>query len=142
MRVLSFVGDAGPLSWSTTTIIVGKTNLTALDEAQHTETRAASRAPWTSSGERWALLVVRELMLGPKRFTDLRAGLPRVGPDMLAARLRELEEAGVVRRAHAAPPAALEGLRADRVGRRARAGADRAGPLGQPSPAARPSRRR
>ena len=57
-------------------------------------------------GERWALLVVRELVLGPKRFTDLRAGLPRVGPDMLAARLRELEEAGVVRRAALPAPAA------------------------------------
>jgi DNA-binding HxlR family transcriptional regulator len=57
-------------------------------------------------GERWALLVVRELVLGPKRFTDLRAGLPRVGPDMLAARLRELEGAGVVRRATLPPPAA------------------------------------
>ena len=34
-------------------------------------------------GERWALLVVRELLLGPKRFTDLRAGLPHVGPDVL-----------------------------------------------------------
>jgi DNA-binding HxlR family transcriptional regulator len=57
-------------------------------------------------GERWALLVVRELLLGPKRFTDLRAGLPRVGPDMLAARLRELEDAGVVRRAMLPAPAA------------------------------------
>jgi DNA-binding HxlR family transcriptional regulator len=57
-------------------------------------------------GERWAMLVVRELVLGPKRFTDLRAGLPRVGPDMLAARLRELEEAGVVRRGALPPPAA------------------------------------
>ncbi len=57
-------------------------------------------------GERWALLVVRELLLGPKRFTDLRTGLPRVGPDMLAARLRELEEAGVVRRGELPPPAA------------------------------------
>jgi DNA-binding HxlR family transcriptional regulator len=57
-------------------------------------------------GERWALLVARELLLGPKRFTDLRAGLPRVGPDMLAARLRELEEAGVVRRDVLPPPAA------------------------------------
>ena len=57
-------------------------------------------------GERWALLVVRELLHGPKRFTDLRAGLPRVGPDMLAARLRELEQAGVVRRGTLPPPAA------------------------------------
>lgn len=52
------------------------------------------------------MLVVRELLLGPKRFTDLRLGLARVGPDMLAARLRELEEAGVVRRGALPPPAA------------------------------------
>ena len=57
-------------------------------------------------GERWALLVVRELTLGPKRFTDLRAGLPQIGPDILSARLRELEGAGVVRRRTLAPPAA------------------------------------
>jgi DNA-binding HxlR family transcriptional regulator len=57
-------------------------------------------------GDRWALLVVRELLLGPKRFTDLRAGLPRVSPDVLAQRLRELEEHGVVRRDHLPPPAA------------------------------------
>ncbi|MFZ0388500.1 MAG: helix-turn-helix domain-containing protein [Solirubrobacteraceae bacterium] len=57
-------------------------------------------------GERWALLVVRELLLGPKRFTDLRTGLPRIGPDMLAARLRELEDAGLVAQRRLAPPAA------------------------------------
>ncbi len=56
-------------------------------------------------GERWALLVVRELLLGPKRFTDLRVGLHHVGPDMLAQRLRELEQAGVVQRAKLPPPA-------------------------------------
>jgi DNA-binding HxlR family transcriptional regulator len=56
-------------------------------------------------GERWALLVVRELLLGPKRFTDLRAGLPNIGPDLLAQRLRDLEDAGVVRRRTLAPPA-------------------------------------
>jgi DNA-binding HxlR family transcriptional regulator len=56
-------------------------------------------------GERWALLVVRELLLGPKRFTDLRAGLPHVSPDVLAQRLRELEEATIVRRRTLAPPA-------------------------------------
>jgi DNA-binding HxlR family transcriptional regulator len=56
-------------------------------------------------GERWALLVVRELLLGPKRFTDLRAGLPHVGPDVLAQRLRELEQSGIVRRATLPPPA-------------------------------------
>jgi DNA-binding HxlR family transcriptional regulator len=57
-------------------------------------------------GERWALLVVRELLLGPKRFTDLRAGLPHIGPDVLSQRLRELEQAGIVRRHTLAPPAA------------------------------------
>jgi len=56
-------------------------------------------------GDRWALLVVRELLLGPKRFSDLRAGLPGVSPDVLSQRLRELEEAGVVRRAKLPPPA-------------------------------------
>jgi DNA-binding HxlR family transcriptional regulator len=57
-------------------------------------------------GERWALLVVRELLLGPKRFTDLRTGLPHASPNVLAQRLRELEEAGVLRRRMLAPPAA------------------------------------
>jgi DNA-binding HxlR family transcriptional regulator len=57
-------------------------------------------------GERWALLVVRELLLGPKRFTDLRAGLPNASPDVLSRRLRELERVGVVRRRKLPPPAA------------------------------------
>jgi DNA-binding HxlR family transcriptional regulator/putative sterol carrier protein len=56
-------------------------------------------------GERWALLVVRELLLGPKRFTDLRAGLPNASPNVLAQRLRELERAGVVQRRRLALPA-------------------------------------
>jgi DNA-binding HxlR family transcriptional regulator len=56
-------------------------------------------------GERWALLVVRELLLGPKRFTDLRAGLPHVSPDVLSQRLRELERDGIVQRRTLAPPA-------------------------------------
>jgi DNA-binding HxlR family transcriptional regulator len=56
-------------------------------------------------GERWALLVVRELVLGPKRFTDLQDGLPGVGSKVLAQRLRELESADVVRRRTLPPPA-------------------------------------
>jgi DNA-binding HxlR family transcriptional regulator len=56
-------------------------------------------------GERWALLVVRELLLGPKRFTDLRAGIPGASPDVLATRLRELQEVGVVRQHKLPPPA-------------------------------------
>jgi DNA-binding HxlR family transcriptional regulator len=55
-------------------------------------------------GERWALLVVRELLLGPKRFSDLRGGLPGVGPDVLVQRLRDLEAAGILRRAKLPPP--------------------------------------
>jgi DNA-binding HxlR family transcriptional regulator len=69
-------------------------------------------------GERWALLVVRELLLGPKRFTDLRAGLPHVAPDVLAQRLRELEQADVVRRRTLAPPAASRVYELTERGRR------------------------
>ena len=49
-------------------------------------------------GERWALLIVRDLILGPKRFTDLRLGLPRIPTNVLTTRLKELEESGVIRR--------------------------------------------
>jgi DNA-binding HxlR family transcriptional regulator len=56
-------------------------------------------------GERWALLVVRELLLGPKRFTDLRAGLPNASPNVLTQRLKELEQAAVVQRRKLPPPA-------------------------------------
>jgi DNA-binding HxlR family transcriptional regulator len=56
-------------------------------------------------GERWALLVVRELVLGPKRFTDLRAGLPNASPNVLSQRLHELEEAGILVRRQLGPPA-------------------------------------
>jgi DNA-binding HxlR family transcriptional regulator len=56
-------------------------------------------------GERWALLIVRDLLFGPKRFTDLQAGLAHGSPNVLTQRLRELEETGVVRRRHLPPPA-------------------------------------
>ena len=56
-------------------------------------------------GERWALLVVRDLLLGPKRFSGLLAQLPGASSDVLTQRLRELTEAGVVRRRRLAPPA-------------------------------------
>jgi DNA-binding HxlR family transcriptional regulator len=55
-------------------------------------------------GERWALLVVRELLLGPKRYTDLARGLPGSSPTVLSQRLRDLEEAGIVARTTAGPP--------------------------------------
>jgi DNA-binding HxlR family transcriptional regulator len=50
-------------------------------------------------GERWALLIVRDLLVGPRRYGELAAGLPRIPSNVLAARLKELQEAGVVRRA-------------------------------------------
>ena len=56
-------------------------------------------------GERWTLLVVRELLTGPKRFKDLLGGLPGIGTNLLAARLKDLEGHGIVRRATLPPPA-------------------------------------
>jgi DNA-binding HxlR family transcriptional regulator len=57
-------------------------------------------------GDRWALLVIRELMHGPKRYTDLVDHLPGIGTNILAARLRDLERNGVVTRRTLPPPAA------------------------------------
>ena len=50
-------------------------------------------------GERWAMLIVRDLLVGPRRYGELAAGLPRIPSNILAARLKELQEAGVIRRA-------------------------------------------
>jgi DNA-binding HxlR family transcriptional regulator len=57
-------------------------------------------------GDRWALLVIRELMHGPKRYTDLVDNLPGIGTNILAARLRDLEGHGVLTRRTLPPPAA------------------------------------
>jgi len=56
-------------------------------------------------GERWTLLIVRELLTGPKRFKDLLEGLPGIGTNLLAGRLRDLEGEGVLRRTTLPPPA-------------------------------------
>jgi DNA-binding HxlR family transcriptional regulator len=56
-------------------------------------------------GERWALLVVRELLFGPQRFSDLRRALPRASSNLVADRLRELDGHGVIRRHKLPPPA-------------------------------------
>ena len=56
-------------------------------------------------GERWTLLLVRELLTGPRRFKDLLQGLPGIGTNLLSARLKQLEADGLVRRASLAPPA-------------------------------------
>ena len=49
-------------------------------------------------GERWAMLIVRDLIVGPRRYTDLKQGLPRIPTNILSTRLKELQEGGVVRR--------------------------------------------
>ncbi|MGE0503061.1 MAG: winged helix-turn-helix transcriptional regulator [Rhizobiaceae bacterium] len=59
-------------------------------------------------GERWALLVVRELMFGPKRFGDLRTDLPGISANVLTQRLEGLEASGVVRRRKLPPPASVQ----------------------------------
>jgi DNA-binding HxlR family transcriptional regulator/putative sterol carrier protein len=56
-------------------------------------------------GERWTLLIVRELLTGPKRFKDLLEGLPGIGTNLLAGRLKELEGEGLLRRTTLPPPA-------------------------------------
>src|SRR5207244_2462301 len=58
-------------------------------------------------GDRWSLLIVRELLIrGPCRYTDVRKGVPGIATNLLAERLRELEQAGVIRREAAPPPIA------------------------------------
>jgi len=59
-------------------------------------------------GERWALLIVRELLHGPQRYTDLTANLPGIGTNILAARLRDLEACGIVAKRRLPPPAASQ----------------------------------
>lgn len=58
-------------------------------------------------GERWTLLVIRELALGPKRYRDLVENLPGIGTNLLAARLRTLDAAGVIRRTTLPAPAGV-----------------------------------
>jgi len=59
-------------------------------------------------GERWALLVIRELMFGPKRFSELRAGLPGISANVLTQRLEGLEAAHIIRRRKLPPPASVQ----------------------------------
>lgn len=55
-------------------------------------------------GERWSLLIVRELLAGPKRYTDLAGSLPRIGTNVLAARLKDLEAGGILTKRRLPPP--------------------------------------
>ena len=57
-------------------------------------------------GERWTVLIIRDLLMGPKRFTDLLDRLPGIGTGLLSQRLRELEDAGVIEKTTLPPPAA------------------------------------
>ncbi len=59
-------------------------------------------------GERWSLMIVRELMLGPRRFSDLRASLPGISAKVLTERLASLEEVGALRRDKLPPPAGVQ----------------------------------
>jgi DNA-binding HxlR family transcriptional regulator len=72
-------------------------------------------------GERWALLVVRELMHGPKRYTDLAEHLPGIGTNILASRLRDLEACGIVAKRTLPPPAASRVYELTEYGRGLRA---------------------
>ena len=65
-------------------------------------------------GERWAILVLRELMLGPRRFSDLKADLPGISANVLTQRLTELEQRGLIRRTKLPPPASVQVYEATR----------------------------
>jgi DNA-binding HxlR family transcriptional regulator len=68
-------------------------------------------------GERWALVLVSDLLRGPKRFTDLQRGQPRIPSNVLSARLKELEDAGIVRRQVLPRPASGVGYELTEYGR-------------------------
>src|SRR5438105_13047677 len=72
-------------------------------------------------GERWTLLVIRELLLGPKRFKHLLAALPAIGSNRLSDRLKGLEEAGVIRKSTLPAPAAVAVYELTPAGERLRA---------------------
>lgn len=59
-------------------------------------------------GERWSLMIIRELMFGPRRFSDLRARLPGISAKVLTERLASLEEVGALRREKLPPPASVQ----------------------------------
>lgn len=75
---------------------------------RHYEDACATAHAMDLVGERWALLVMRELMLGPKRFSDLRGSLPGISANVLTQRLEGLEAAGVLVRRRLPPPAAAQ----------------------------------
>src|SRR4051812_3205195 len=80
----------------------------SLARSRHYEDACAAAHALDLVGDRWALLVMRELLLGPRRFTDLRASLTGISANVLTQRLEELEAAGVVLRRKLPPPAAAQ----------------------------------
>jgi DNA-binding HxlR family transcriptional regulator len=91
-------------------------------------------------GDRWTLLIVRELMVGgPSRYTDLRNGLPGIATNLLSQRLRELEAAGVVAREQAPPPVATTLFSLTERGEALRPVLDALGTWGVPYMAAGPA---
>jgi DNA-binding HxlR family transcriptional regulator len=92
-------------------------------------------------GERWALLVVRELLLGPKRFTDLRSGIAGVSADVLSQRLRELVDAGVIAQVSVPPPTASQTYELTQWGAELRPVIDQLALWGSQSPAFDPLQR-
>ena len=93
-------------------------------------------------GERWALLIVRELLHGPQRYTDLTANLPKIGTNILSSRLKDLEACGIVAKRRLPPPAASQVYELTRVRPGAEAGDPRARDLGHPLARAAVARRR
>lgn len=67
-------------------------------------------------GERWTLLIVRELLTGPKRFKDLQSGLPGISPNLLSKRLQFMEEKGLIEKSMLPPPASTEGYELAELG--------------------------
>ena len=83
-------------------------------------------------GDRWTLLIVRELLAGPRRYTDLHADLPGVSTDMLASRLKDMERDGLATRRRLAPPAAVFVYELTRRGRELQTVLEALGKWGEP----------
>lgn len=67
-------------------------------------------------GERWSLLIVRELMFGPRRFGELKAGLPGISANVLTQRLEGMEASGILTRRKLPPPASVQVYELTRLG--------------------------
>lgn len=84
---------------------MGRTPPAARSRRSYDQYCAAARA-LDAVGDRWTLLIVRELLAGPRRYTDLHADLPGVSTDVLASRLKDMEREGLTTRRRLAPPSA------------------------------------